>query len=191
MWHRWGSQRDACSGIVRSSGSRATAQSIKSKKSMRAFMVFFIFSCSRSARCAIRMSLSDTCRVQRSVPSSQPAAVFSRVGSSCLLYTCLLHRVTRDGPVSFPYCHIPYLCKEGADVWQPQPLLTTFQAVSGVTSTLFLPVFCCVFYSIRSTLINANTINTFHPARTDSQIPVHSTTFYPFVLKTTGRQIWH
>ena len=28
---------------------------------MRAFMVFFIFSCSCSARCAIRISLSDTC----------------------------------------------------------------------------------------------------------------------------------
>ena len=35
---------------------------------MRAFMVFFIFSCSRSARCAIRISPSDTCaRHQRSL----------------------------------------------------------------------------------------------------------------------------
>ena len=28
---------------------------------MRAFIVFFLFSCSRSARCAVRISLSDTC----------------------------------------------------------------------------------------------------------------------------------
>ena len=33
----------------------------KSKKSMRAFMLFFIFSCSFSARCACLMSRTDTC----------------------------------------------------------------------------------------------------------------------------------
>ena len=39
---------------------------------MRAFIVFFIFSCSRSARCAIRISLSDTCaRHQTSLACGQ------------------------------------------------------------------------------------------------------------------------
>ena len=55
---------------------------------MRAFMVFFIFSCSRSARCAIRISLSDTCRAQRSMPSSQSAAIFSWVRGSCTAAIC-------------------------------------------------------------------------------------------------------
>ena len=54
-----GAQRQT--GACCCSGSPAASQSMKSRKSMRAFMVFFIFSCSRSARCAIRISLSDTC----------------------------------------------------------------------------------------------------------------------------------
>ena len=48
----------------------------KSRKSMRAFMLFFIFSCSFSARCACLMSRTDTCTPSFAQPSIAEAHTY-------------------------------------------------------------------------------------------------------------------